>query len=592
MPVTAQSRRTTAHAGPELSAALGWLVGIVAAGAGILHLLAARDHLEHENVAAFFVVLALAQFAWAALVASTRSRRVLMAGIAGNLGVVAIWIVSRTTGIPFVDAVSEVEPIGIADGVATLFELIASAGAALLLALPTAALRTTLAPLRVQRLVAGTGAVALLLTVPAFVTESHQHSGAHPHADTNVLASATHPHDVAEIIGEDGHAHEPGVSLARGAKTTPIHEHADLPPDVASATRAAPGNASGHIHDGSHSREGAGHADHAGGSSTQAASSEPAAVQPAMPKQRGRVAEMLYGPFVLPSVDMGGEAHYNRILPHIAPPCVNCMVTAMIPDLVYVDGTSANMNNGPMLHHMVAFDALKSDPTCGRGGVGFMGRRVFASGNERTAMLMPEGFAMPIDSPWWVGIFELMNSSLKTQVVFFKLTVRYLPMEDPSVKPVVPVWLDVDNCGDSEFAVPKGRSVTSWKWKSNLTGRIVAAGGHVHDGGIAITLSNATKKARMCTSVAGYGTKPQYMGSVETMSICPYDRLGSVRKGESLQLDTYYNQLRPTAGVMGIMIAYVYETTDLDGGRSPHGFYTAEPPKEPSSGNETGGHSH
>jgi hypothetical protein len=578
---------------------LGAVVGVLGAGAGILHLLAARDHTHHWYVATFFVLLALAQFAWGGLAAFTRSRRVLTMGIAGNLAVVAVWAFSRTTGIPLFDATRAVEPIGIADGVAVLFELTASAGAALALTLPSTALRTLVAPARIQRLVAGTAACALLLTVPAFLTESHGHgTDDHGHASTNVLAAAAHPHDATELVAGDGHdAHAPGTSLGAGAKTTPIHEHADLPADVASATGHphAPSvakTAAGHAHDDSHMHGGAEHADHADGSNARAASAEPAAVQPAMPRPRGKVAEVMYGPFVLPSVDLGGEAHYNRILPAIPAPCVNCMVTAMIPDLVYVDGTSANMNNGPMLHHMVAFDALAEDPTCGRGGVGFAGHRIFAAGNERTPMLMPDGYAIPLRSPWWVGVFELMNSSLQTQVVWFKLTVRYLPMDDPSVKPVVPVWLDVDNCGDSEFAVPKGRSVTSWKWKSNMTGRIVAAGGHVHDGGIAITLSNATQKARMCTSVAGYGTKPQYLGSVEAMSICPYDRIGSIRTGEVLQLDTYYNQLRPTAGVMGIMIVYVYETTDLDGGRPPPAYYTAEPPKEPSTGNETGGHAH
>jgi hypothetical protein len=593
--VTARARTTRAAAGTELSVGLGAVLGVLSAGAGILHLLAARDHLEHPIVAAFFVVLALAQFAWAGLVAFARSRLVLMAGIAGNLAVVAIWMVSRTTGIPFIDAVSDIEPIGVADAVATFFELVASAGAAFLLALPAAALATRVAAVRMQRLVAGTASVALLMTVPAFVTQSHHHG----HGDTEVLA-ATHAHDAAETATADGHAHT-AASVGTGSQHAP-HPHASLstistepqihvhePGEAHGVTGEAPGGSGAHAHATPH--EPSGH-DHA---ATRGSSSAGTSAEPAVARPPGKIAEMLYGPFVLPAVERGGQAHYNRILPVIAPPCVNCMVTAMIPDLVYADGSRANLNTGPMLHHTVLFNPLRNDPTCGRGdgAVGFIGHRMFASGNERTAMIMPKGYAIAVDSPWWAGIFEIMNHAPADKVVFFKLTVRHLPMNDPSVKPVTPIWMDVDNCGDSQFGVPKGESVTKWRWKSNLTGRIVGAGGHVHDGGISITLSNQTRGARMCTSHAAYGTKPEFMGAIDRMSICVHDRLGVVKAGEYLQLDTYYNALRASGDVMGIMMAYVYETNDLSGGTDPPAYYTAPPPSNaPPPQSTSDGHAH
>jgi hypothetical protein len=604
MAATRAARTASPARGVELAAGLAAVVALLAAGAGILHLLAAREHLEHPLIAAFFVNLAVAQFAWAGVLVRDRSRAVLLAGIVGNLAVVAIWMLSRTTGIPLFEATSEVEPIGMADAAATLFEITAAAGAGLLLVLPAEALRALLSPARAQRLVASTGAIALLLTIPGFVTEGHHHE--HEHGDTDVLAAA-HTHTEGELAGVDhaldDHTHVPGSSLVPGAEQTVPHDHSHLTPiGEAAPAGVVDHNAPGHIHDPSHH-----HADVSGtpsGGDASAAphnhahaapsssSSQQTMTPPPMPRPRGKVAEMLYGPFYLPSVDTGGQAHMNRILPAIAPPCTRCMVTAMYPDLVYVDGTSANMDTGPMLHHTVIFDPSEPDPTCGRNGVGFMGHRLFASGNERTGMIMPEGYALPIGSPWWVGIFELMNHSLKSQVVFFKLTVRYLPMDDASVKPVTPIWLDVDNCADSEFAVPKGESVTTWKWKSNITGRIVAAGGHVHDGGISITMSNATRHERMCTSYAGYGTKPEYMGAVESMSICPHDRIGVVRAGETLQLDTYYNELRPTSGVMGIMMAFVYETNDLAGGSAPPAYYTAEPSHDAPPPPSHAGHSH
>ncbi len=572
-------RKTSTQGGLELGTALAAVVGILACGAGILHLLASRDHLEHAPIAASFVLLGLAQFAWGALVAWRRSPRVLALGALGSLAVVAVWVLSRTMGIPIMDAISQAEPIGIADATATFFELMAAAGAGMLLVLPAAALTSHLARARAQRFVASSGAIALLLTVPAFVVPSHSHGEGGGEG-----LSSTHAHGAGDLAtAADDHLHD--VTAVNDVAHTDMngHPHGEAPgPETTTETAAAPS----HAHDGTvaaAARPHAKDAQHEHGQTPPAAEdTSQTSAAPPMPKPRGKVTTMRYGPFVLPAAANGGNDHRNQILPAILPPCVNCLVTSMTPDLVYADGSPANMDTGPMLHHSVLFDTLTNDPTCGRGDstVGFIGHRVFAAGNERTPMILPEGYAVPIASPWWAGVFEIMNDAPSVNVVFFELTVTYLPGADTSVKPVTPVWLDVDNCGDSQFAIPKGESVTKWKWTSNITGRIVAAGGHVHDGGISITLSNATRGDRMCTSLAGYGTKPAYMGSVESMSICPYDRIGVVKAGEDLQLDTYYNSMAAAPDVMGIMIAYVYETDDLSGGSAPPAAYTAPPPND------------
>jgi hypothetical protein len=569
---------------------LAALVGVFAAGAGILHLLASRDHIEHPQVAAFFVVLALAQFAWGALVVWRRSPQILVAGAIGNLGVVAIWVLSRTTGIPIMDATAQVEPVGIADATATMFELIAAAGVGLLLALPAAALRIVLPQARAQRLIAGTASIALLLTVPAFVTEGHDHT--HTHAEVDGLAIG-HTHDGATLTSADGHTHDETSGLEASVGEV-AHEHG-VANEGASHVNAAE-SATGHTHvEAAHVE--AAHADdahhgHAASSGDEHDHSPPPSASrgeaPPAPKPRGQITSLLYGPFALPGTGAVADAVHreavisNRILPAMTPPCVDCFVTSMTPDLVYADGTSANLDTGPMLHHTVIFDPTRDDPTCGRntGAVGFIGNRIFASGNERTPMIMPEGYAIRVDRPWWAGIFEIMNDSPTPNLVFFKMTVTYLPASDTSVKPVTPVWLDVDNCGDSQFSVPKGESHSTWRWKSTVTGRVVGAGGHVHNGGISISLLNSSTNQRMCTSIAGYGTKPEYVGNIESMTACWHDRLGVVRKGEYLMLDAYYNSMTPQDNVMGIVMAFVYETNDLTGGSPPPQFYTAPPPNK------------
>lgn len=72
------------------------------AAAGV-HAAVFPHHLEESLVVgAFFLLVTLAQAAWACLVTlDATSRRLLVAGIAGSIGLVALWAVSRTTGLPF-----------------------------------------------------------------------------------------------------------------------------------------------------------------------------------------------------------------------------------------------------------------------------------------------------------------------------------------------------------------------------------------------------------------------------------------------------------------------------------------------------------
>lgn len=99
-----------------------------------------------------------------------------------------------------------------------------------------------------------------------------------------------------------------------------------------------------------------------------------------------------------------------------------------------------------------------------------------------------------------------------------------------------------------------------------MTGRIVTTGGHVHDGGIRTTLTNSTTGEHLCTSWAGWGKKAAFQGTIESMSTCTWDRIGTVRKGETLDLESVYDAPLAVPHAMGIMMAWIYETADLAAG--------------------------
>lgn len=301
--------------------------------------------------------------------------------------------------------------------------------------------------------------------------------------------------------------------------------------------------------------------------SVSSASPSPQSPASTTPPAPARTATLPYGPIVLPPAVAGQPGTVAGLVPNISMPCSNCFLTGTEVDLVYADGRSANLDTGVMLHHLVVFNSGRPDATCGpETPVGTFGERFFAAGNERTAGTLPAGFGYHLGDEPVNAVIEIMNHSEEMKTVWFSAGITHVPDSTPNMKPVTPLWLDENNCSTSQYSVPAGASNRVWRWTSSLTGRLIAAGGHVHDYGIKTALSNESTGEQLCTSYAGYGTNPAYMGTLESMTTCIWDRLGTVRAGEVLALDTYYDSPSARDDVMGIMLAYLYETDDLTGG--------------------------
>lgn len=549
--------------GFEFAAVVRIGIGVASIATGVMHLTAASAHAEHAQILAFFVGTGVAQIIFGTAVLTPRpARLILRTGALANAGLIAVWLASRMSGLPFIEGADHAEPVGVKDTATVALELLVVAGA---LALVTGGSWLATRVRFSERTLAPLAAATALLIVPGIASPAHVHSDSHHHGTDghgggeHVELAAGHTH----TSGEAAHAHVDGM---RGTHTHVLgNEHS-----------AAHGTV-GH----EHARADSGH--HAARSSAQADITKP-------PPVKGIKAAVRYGPFVLPPSSMGGEAHYNRILNNIAKPCSDCYLVKVTPNLVYADGSPANLNTGAMLHHAVWTRPAFQDMTCGRSSaIGSQGSRFFASGNERTVMALPEGFGYYVGTDSWTLIAEIMNHSDQAKTLYVTLDVVYRPASD-NLKKITPVWMDVDNCGDSQYAVPAGKSNTLWTWPSTITGRVVSTAGHVHDGGVKTVLSNETTKQQMCTSAASYGTKPEFEGSIESMSMCVWDRLGTVRKGETLGLRAYYDISQPADDVMGIMIAAIYETNDLSGGSPPPAGAGPQEQKPPPTHDHDGGH--
>jgi hypothetical protein len=274
-----------------------------------------------------------------------------------------------------------------------------------------------------------------------------------------------------------------------------------------------------------------------------------------------------YGPFNAMGMSMGSgmsmssmnmfnmQGSMQDFFPaNIQKPCGNCYIVGMVPDLVYPNGKVANYNTGVMLHHLVVFNTSQRDTTCPS-----WAQRVFASGNERTDYVLPAGYGYYISpTDRWSMLTELMNMSMKMQTVETQITFYYVPAS-ARLHSVLPLWLDENQCGNSEYKIPAGHSVKRWTYQvpASIAGNIVAIGGHLHDYGTHISLTDTTSGQMICNAKAGYGANMDYMGNIDSMSGCVGTPVARIHAGDTLRLDSFYNSPMAEKGVMGIMVAYV-----------------------------------
>ena len=189
---------------------LAGVAGVLTLGAGLVHATAAGTHAGDTTLVALFAVTAVVQAVLGAALLARPDRGTLVAAAAVNLVVAGGWLASRTTGIPMIDGLAQVEAVGIQDLMATVLEVAAGVAALVAVRNPDRLPVSSFSPL-----------LAIVL-VPALVgmVAPHDHGdhGGHGHD----AAAGGHEHATSSLAtdpifsgAETAHATEAELKVAK-----------------------------------------------------------------------------------------------------------------------------------------------------------------------------------------------------------------------------------------------------------------------------------------------------------------------------------------------------------------------------------------
>jgi Domain of unknown function (DUF202) len=175
---------------------LRWLLAAFSLGAGVIHFAVSGDHYDLSWAhGTFFAVVAWLQLSWAVAVVMRPTRLVLRAGVLLNVGVLAVWAMSRVWGVPIGPDAWTPEDVALADAISSACELGIVALALAVLVRPAVAqheVRPGFALPAVGVAGLGVAVVASLALTPAFAS-SHPHDRDEAHTNVAVAVNATGP---------------------------------------------------------------------------------------------------------------------------------------------------------------------------------------------------------------------------------------------------------------------------------------------------------------------------------------------------------------------------------------------------------------
>lgn len=266
------------------------------------------------------------------------------------------------------------------------------------------------------------------------------------------------------------------------------------------------------------------------------------------PKDGATRKTVKYGSYMVSSAKM------MSTIKLVQGPCAGtCYVTAMEATIRYPNGQEANVDTGAWLHHIALFGS-----GAGQGSL-------WAAGNERPTLRLNTGEKYGLDFPaMFMLMIDLMTEDTKPKNLTLEITYETVPKIGAGYKAANMYWLTI-----GEPRAKQGQyKFTTMPQVSSVTGSLLYAIGHMHDGGTHMALYVSSKL--VCKSVMHYNARPGYnpAGGMEGMSHGHQKRqhghgggmmhisdpgactnFGTIRTGEVLTAEAWYD-----AAKYGLMV--------------------------------------
>jgi hypothetical protein len=153
-----------------------YFVAICSFAAALLHIIAMVDHRDEPTVARAFLAVAAIQIAWGVLMIVDPRKLYVLVGALATAGAIVVWVFSRTKGISWFPGLEPVETLGWKDVVTQFFQLLALAGATVVL-LPASVHKP--AGKKVEALPIAIMAVLAMLALAVLYSATHGTGHAH-----------------------------------------------------------------------------------------------------------------------------------------------------------------------------------------------------------------------------------------------------------------------------------------------------------------------------------------------------------------------------------------------------------------------------
>jgi gas vesicle protein len=222
----------------EPSPAMRWMLAALSFAAGVIHLVMVPQHAqESTRVGLAFAAAGWFQIAFGIAVVVRPSRGWIRLGIVANVVFVAVWVFSRTVGLPDWTGDGGIEKTKSVDALCVGFEIAIIVVAAAVLVAPRLLDRWT-RPVLLVGIVVGGILVATTAVLASPSTANHAHdeavdhdgSGEHVHTDGVALGTATHTHDAAAASSSSASSSSSSQSAAGHHHNESTITYDELPP--------------------------------------------------------------------------------------------------------------------------------------------------------------------------------------------------------------------------------------------------------------------------------------------------------------------------------------------------------------------------